>query len=216
MYFADRRAAGRVLARALARYANPGETVVLALPRGGVPVAYEVAVALRSPLDVFTVRKLGVPGHEELAMGAVASGDSVLLDEGLIASLELSAADVEAVKRRELRELERRELLYRDERPRPDIAGKTTIVVDDGLATGSSMRAAVEALRRRRPARIIAAVPVGAAETCKRLRAIADDVVCVLEPEHFYAVGAYYEDFRQTSDDEVRTLLAASEERLHR
>ena len=214
--FSDRRAAGRVLARALAAYGGQRNVLVLALPRGGVPVAFEVAKALRAPLDVFAVRKLGVPGHEELAMGAVASGGITIVDERLISMLGLRDEDVQQIKRHELEELQRREGAYRDNRPRPSVSGKSVIVVDDGLATGSSMRAAVEALREKKPARIVAAIPVGAPETCERLRYVADDVVCVLEPPDFGAVGAHYLDFRQTSDDEVRVLLDAAAAELRR
>lgn len=214
--FGDRRAAGRALARALSAYAGRRDVVVLALPRGGVPVAFEVAKALHAPLDVFAVRKLGVPGHEELAMGAVASGGITVLDDRLISMLGLQADEVQHVKRRELEELHRRESAYRDSRPQPPLSGRTVIVVDDGLATGSSMRAAVEALREKEPARIVAAVPVGAPETCERLRYLADDVVCVLEPVDFGAVGAHYVDFRQTGDDEVRLLLDAAAAELLR
>ena len=208
--FSDRRGAGCALARALSAYAAQRNVLVLALPRGGVPVGFEVARALRAPLDIFAVRKLGVPGQEELAMGAVASGGITIVDERLISMLGLPAEDVQQIKRRELEELHRREIAYRDDRPRPSVSGKTVIVVDDGLATGSSMRAAVEALREQKPARIVAAVPVGAPETCERLRYVADDVICVLQPPEFGAVGAHYRNFRQTSDDEVRALLAAA------
>lgn len=214
--FSDRRAAGCALARALSAYSGRRDVLVLALPRGGVPVAFEVAKALRAPLDVFAVRKLGVPGHEELAMGAVASGGITILDERLVSMLGLRAEDVLQIKRRELEELHRRESAYRDTRPRPSVSGKTVIVVDDGLATGSSMRAAVEALREKKPARIVAAVPVGAPDTCERLGYLADEVVCVLQPADFGAVGAHYLDFRQTSDDEVRVLLDAAAAELRR
>lgn len=214
--FTDRHSAGRVLARALEPYAGQPGIVVLALPRGGVPVAYEVARALHAPLDVFAVRKLGVPGHEELAMGAVASGDVCVLDVRLAGMLGVQPGDIERVKRRELEELHRRESVYRDNRSRPALTGKTAIVVDDGLAGGSSMRAAVEAVRASRPARIIVAVPVGAQETCERLRSIADDVLCVLSPPEFHAVGAHYVDFRQTTDEEVRALLDAAAAELAR
>lgn len=208
--FGDRRAAGRALARALEPYGGAPGPVVLALPRGGVPVAYEVAHALHAPLDVFAVRKLGVPGHEELAMGAVASGGIFVLDTRLADMLGVQPAQIERVKTSELEELRRRENAYRDTRPRPQVTGKTVIVVDDGLATGSSMRAAVEALRQSNPARIIVAVPVGAPDTCERLRSVADDVLCVLAPSDFHAVGAHYVDFRQTTDEEVRALLDAA------
>lgn len=208
--FSDRRAAGRVLARALGAYAGKSDLVVLGLPRGGVPVAYEVAEALHAPLDVFTVRKLGVPGHEELAMGAVASGGTVILDARLAEMLGVTPEDIERVKQCELEELRRRESAYRDTRPRPQLQGKTVIVIDDGLATGSSMRAAVEALRGSDPAQVLVAVPVGAADTCERLRSVADDVFCVLTPVDFHAVGAHYVDFRQTDDEEVRSLLESA------
>jgi len=209
--FADRRAAGRALAEALKGYRGRSDVVVLALPRGGVPVAYEVARALHAPLDVFTVRKLGVPGHRELAMGAVATGGSVVLDRDLIQRLQVPADELEAVIDDESRELLRREAAYRDHRRRPSLGGTVAIVVDDGLATGASMQAAIEALRTRHPARIVAAAPVGAGATCERLRSIADQVVCPLQPEPFFAVGMYYEDFGQTTDDEVRALLNQAE-----
>lgn len=205
--FRDRREAGQHLARALQGYANRPDVVVLGLPRGGVPVAYEVARALHAPLDVFTVRKLGVPGHEEFAMGALASGGIAVVDRELLKALGLSDRQFEDVVRAETAELNRREGAYRDERPRPDIRGKTVILVDDGLATGSSMVAAIAALRRLNPARIVVAVPVGAPETCASLRRIADDVICAMTPQPFHAVGEHYANFEQTSDDEVRKLL---------
>ena len=210
--FADRRAAGRALSRALAGYAADRDVVVLGLPRGGVPVAFVVAQALHAPLDAFAVRKLGVPGHEELAMGAVASGGICILDGSVTALLALSREEIERVKARELAELARREQAYRDHRSRPAIAGKNVIVIDDGLATGSSMHAAVEALRSGNPANVVVAVPVGSPETCERMKTIADDVVCVLEPADFRAVGMHYVDFRQTTDEEVRSLLALAAE----
>jgi putative phosphoribosyl transferase len=205
--FRDRAEAGRALASRLAAYANVRGVMVLGLPRGGVPVAYEVARALKAPLDVFLVRKLGVPGHEELAMGAIASGGIRVLNQEVVSGLRISDAEIERVAERERAELERREALYRNGRPAPDLRHKTVIVVDDGLATGSTMRAAIEAVKRHEPARIVVAVPVGAASTCGELRAQADEVVCVMEPERFYAVGMWYQDFTQTSDDEIRTLL---------
>lgn len=210
--FADRRAAGRALSRALEGYAGRGDVVVLALPRGGVPVAFEVAQALHAPLDAFAVRKLGVPGREELAMGAVASGGICIVDGNVTGLLALSREEIERVKSRELAELSRRERAYRDHRPPLAIRGKNVIVIDDGLATGSSMHAAVEALRLGGPANLAVAVPVGAAQTCERIKTIADDVVCVLEPRDFRAVGAHYVDFRQTTDEEVRALLAQAAE----
>jgi predicted phosphoribosyltransferase len=181
---------------------------VLALPRGGVPVGYEVARALGAPLDIFLVRKLGVPGHEELAMGAIASGGVRVINQRVIDTLKIPPEVIEQVTTMELEELERREREYRDGRPPVEVAGRVAILVDDGLATGASMRAAIEALRRREPGRIIVAVPVGAAETCSDLRQEADEAVCAQEPTEFYAVGLWYEDFAQTTDDEVRDLLA--------
>ena len=204
--FVDRRAAGRALVARLQSYAGRNDVVVLALPRGGVPVAYEVAKALQAPLDVFIVRKLGVPGHEELAMGAIASGGVRVLNEDVLKWYGLSEADVEAVARFESGELERREQLYRDGRDLIGIEGRVAILVDDGLATGSTMRAAVQAVRRLNPARIVVAVPVGARDTCDGLRE-ADEVICALMPESFSAVGQWYTDFSQTTDEEVRRLL---------
>ena len=210
--FRDRRHAGRVLAQILAGYANRSDVIVLALPRGGVPVAYEVAKALHAPLDVFVVRKLGVPGHEEYAMGAIASGGVRVLNDEVVQRLGISDAAVDAVTRFEQGELERRERLYRAGRPLPDLRGRTVIVVDDGLATGSTMLAAVRALRAQQPARIVVAVPTAAAETCAQLRSEADEVVCATTPEPFRAVGTWYDDFSQTSDEEVRELLARAEQ----
>jgi putative phosphoribosyl transferase len=207
--FSDRHAAGRALAERLNAFAGRGDVVVLALPRGGVPVAYEVAHALNAPLDVFVVRKLGVPGHEELAMGAIASGDVQVLNQEVLDWYRLSDADVEAVARRERAELERREQLYRGSRPLTPIEGRIAIMIDDGLATGSTMRAAVEAVRRLKPARIVVAVPVGARNTCEEFRQIANDVVCVISPASFSAVGQWYQDFSQTTDEDVKRLLAA-------
>jgi putative phosphoribosyl transferase len=210
MIFDDRKDAGRQLAAQLVAYAGQGQNVlVLGLPRGGVPVAYEVARALGAPLDVFVVRKLGVPGHEELAMGALASGGVRAINEEVLEYLGLDPALIDEVARAESVELERRERLYRDARPAPVFVGRTVILVDDGLATGATMRAAVAALRQHRPARIVVAVPVGAASTVAELEAQADEVVCVAMPEPFWAVGTWYHDFSQTSDDEVRQLLAA-------
>jgi predicted phosphoribosyltransferase len=205
--FRDRQEAGAALAERLTAFARRDDVVVLALPRGGVPVGYEVAVALGVPLDVFTVRKLGVPGHPELAMGAIASGGVQVLNDEVLQWLRPSADVVEAVARAESTELDRRERLYRGGRPLAPIEGRTVILVDDGLATGSTMRAAVEAVRRLRAGRVIVAAPVGARDTCEAMRLVADDVVCVVSPEHFVAVGAWYLDFSETSDDEVRRLL---------
>ena len=208
--YRDRIEAGRRLAADLAEYAHRPDVVVLGLPRGGVPVAYEVARALDAPLDVFIVRKLGVPGHEEFAMGAVASGGVRVLNEALIRSLGIPRQAVEAVTARELEELARRERLYRGDRPPVDVRGRTVILVDDGLATGASMVAAIRALRQLGPARIVVAVPIAPPETCDALRSEADDVVCSMTPEPFHAVGLWYQDFAQTSDAEVRELLARS------
>lgn len=208
MRFRDRRQAGKALALELAGYAGRDDVVVLALPRGGVPVAFEVAQALHAPLDVFLVRKLGVPWHEELAMGAIASGGVRVLNEEVVGQLGIDARTIEAVAAREQAELHRRQQAYRQGRPDFDLDGKTVIVVDDGLATGSTMRAAVVALRKLGPARLVVAVPVAAAETCVELREIADEVVCTVTPYPFGGVGAWYEDFSQTEDDEVRLLLA--------
>jgi putative phosphoribosyl transferase len=206
--FRNRREAGRRLARVLGEYANRPDVLVLALPRGGVPVGYEVAQALHAPLDVFVVRKLGVPGHEELAMGAIASGGVRVLNDEVVRMLDMPEAAIDAVARDEQLELERRESLYRDGRPPVDVRGRTVLLVDDGLATGSTMRAAVKALRAQQPARIVVAVPTAAAQTCDELRREADEVVCPSTPEPFRAVGLWYEDFSQTSDDEVHDLLA--------
>ena len=208
--FVDRHAAGKTLAAALEHFAGRHDIVVLGLPRGGVPVAYEVAQALAAPLDVFIVRKLGVPGHEELAMGAIASGGVRVLNDDVVHWYQLSAAAIDAVHKAERAELERREQTYRGGRPPVSITGRVAILVDDGLATGSSMRAAVLAVRDLQPSRIVVAVPVGAAETCRALRQTADEVVCVQTPDPFRAVGLWYDDFSQTTDDEVRDLLAGA------
>jgi putative phosphoribosyl transferase len=205
--FTDRREAGRHLAQRLTEYANRDDTVVLALPRGGVPVAYEVAKGLHAPLDVFLVRKLGTPGHRELAMGAIASGGIRVVNEDVVRYLNISEAEIDAVARAEQQELERREAAYRRERSLPSLERAVVILVDDGLATGSTMRAAVQAIRQRQPARVIVAVPVGARETCRELESLADEVVCDRTPQPFSAVGQWYLNFEQTSDEEVRTLL---------
>jgi predicted phosphoribosyltransferase len=210
MYFRDRRDAGRQLAQHLASYANRPDVIVLALPRGGVPVAYEVARALHAPLDVFLVRKLGLPGHEEFAMGAVASGNVRVLNREAVEQLHIPQKVIDAVAERELQELERRERMYRDGRPFPDVRGKTVILVDDGLATGSTMRAAAAALRQQGPARLVVAVPAGSPETCAEFSAEVDEIVCAITPDPFYAVGVWYDDFTQTTDEEVRALLAAA------
>jgi putative phosphoribosyl transferase len=208
MIFRDRRQAGQQLARSLRRYAKRPDVIVLALPRGGVPVAYEVARELEVPLDVFLVRKLGVPGQPELAMGAIASGGVRVLDGDLVRRCGVSRAEIDEVQARELEELMRRERAYRGRRPAPEVAGRTVILVDDGVATGSSLKAAIAALRRRVPAAIVAAVPVAPASTARELSSLADEVVCVDQPEPFYAVGNFYDDFSPTEDEEVRELLA--------
>jgi putative phosphoribosyl transferase len=205
--FSDRRHAGRLLAERLREHARQPDTLVLALPRGGVPVAFEVARALELPLDVFVVRKLGVPGHEELAMGAIASGGVRVLNPEVTGRIRASERIVGRVAERERAELERRERRYRYGRPPPRVEGKVVILIDDGLATGSTMRAAVTALRAQNPARIVVAVPTAARATCAALRNLADEVVCLATPEPFMAVGQSYRHFGQTSDEEVRDLL---------
>jgi len=212
MLFRDRTEAGCQLAAKLAAYACRSDVLVLALPRGGVPVAFEVARALHAPLDVFLVRKLGVPGHEELAMGAIASGGVRVLNEDVVRMLRIPDRMIDAVAAEEHRELERRERDYRGDRPAPQVRGKTVIVIDDGLATGSTMRAAVAALRQQRPARIVVAVPVGAPETCAQFQDEADEAICARTPEPFCAVGLWYGDLSQTTDEEVRDLLARAAE----
>jgi len=211
-FFRDRREAGRLLAAKLAAYANRPDVIVLALPRGGVPVAYEVARALNAPLDIFLVRKLGVPGYEELAMGAIATGGVRVLNDQLVGGLRIPDYIVDEVAASEQQELARRERLYRGDRPAPDVRGRTVILVDDGLATGATMLAAVKALRQQQPARIVVAVPTASPETCEQLRAEVDDIICAITPEPFHAVGLWYEDFSQTTDEEVRDLLARSAE----
>jgi putative phosphoribosyl transferase len=206
--FRDRYDAGRFLAEKLTGFAGRPDLLVLALPRGGVPVGYEVARALDAPLDVFLVRKLGVPGQRELAMGAIATGGVRVLNHDLVRALAIAEPAIEAVAAEEQAELERRERAYRDGRPPPDVRGHTVILVDDGLATGSTMRAAARALRQQDAARIVVAVPVAPPDTCAEFRDEVDDVVCALMPEPFYAVGLWYQDFSQTSDDEVHDLLA--------
>jgi putative phosphoribosyl transferase len=210
MVFQDRRDAGRELAKKLMKYAGRPDVLVLALPRGGVPVGYEVAQTLHAPLDIFVVRKLGLPGREELAMGAIASGGIRVLNDEVVKGLRISSQTIDAVARNEERELARRERLYRGERPPMDVRGRVVILVDDGLATGSTMRAAVAALRQQNPSRIVVAVPVGAAETCREFAEEADEAICANAPEDFRAVGMWYEDFSQTSDEEVHELLELS------
>lgn len=207
MRYQDRADAGRQLAEKLTAYAREPNVLVLGLPRGGVPVAFEVAKALRAPLDIFLVRKLGVPGHEELAMGAIASGGIRVLNTVVVDQLGLSEETIDAVAADELRELERRERTYRGGRSAPEVGGRTVILVDDGLATGSTMRAAVAALRRQKPARVVVAVPVGSQEACDDLQSEADETICAHAPRPFRAVGLWYDDFSQTTDEEVTQLL---------
>jgi putative phosphoribosyl transferase len=203
----DRSEAGKRLARELMRYASRSDVLVLALPRGGVPVGFEVARALGVPLDVFVVRKLGMPFHEELAMGAIASGGAQLLNEDVIQTYAISDEEIGRVVESELRERERRERLYRGDRPFPTLNDRIVVLVDDGLATGSTMRAAVMALREEQPARIVVAVPVAAKDACDAFRDVVDEIVCLETPEPFDAVGQWYENFRQTTDQEVHALL---------
>jgi putative phosphoribosyl transferase len=205
--FQNRTEAGRRLAAALVRYAGRNDVLVLGLPRGGVPVAFEIANALDAPLDVFIVRKLGLPGHEEFGIGAIASGGMRIVDESVLRAYGVDADTLDQITARELRELGRREQLYRDGRPFPTIENRIVILVDDGLATGSTMRAAVAALREKRPREIVVAVPVGARETCAAMAALADEIVCLETPDPFYAVGLWYMNFEQTEDDEVHDLL---------
>ncbi len=206
--FTDRRSAGQTLGPKLHAYANRADAIVLGLPRGGVPVAFEVARVLGVPLDVFTVRKLGVPGHDELAMGAIASGNIRVLNEETIAAFSISLESLAAVQAREMLELDRRERRYRDGRPLPTLSGRVAILVDDGLATGASMRAAIRALRARAPAGVVVAVPVAAAQICRELAREADDIICAHTPRRLISVGHWYRRFSQTSDDEVYALLA--------
>ena len=206
--FHDRAEAGELLADRLSGLADRDDVVVLALPRGGVPVGYEVATALRVAFDVFVVRKLGVPGQEELAMGAIASGGVRIVNHDVVDSLGIPAAVIDQVAQRENIELERREGLYRGQRPLIPLEDKTVVLVDDGLATGATMRVSVTAVRRQQPARIIVAVPVGAASTCEELGGEADEVICLRSPDPFVAVGLWYRDFTETSDNDVRALLA--------
>jgi predicted phosphoribosyltransferase len=208
--FRDRRDAGRFLAGLLEEYRGRPDVIVLGLPRGGVPAAYEVATALGAPLDVFLVRKLGTAGREELAMGAIASGGVMVINDDVVRGLAIAPEAIQHAAEREGRELVRREQAYREGRPFPAVAGKVVIVVDDGLATGSSMRAAIEALSGLRPARIVVAVPAAPESTCRELAALADEVVCATTPSPFFAVGNSYWDFTQTTDEEVRDLLRAA------
>ena len=212
--FMDRAEAGRFLAAQLGEYANRPDVLVLALPRGGVPVAYQVATALNAPLDIFLVRKLGVPGQEELAMGAIATGGVRVLNDEIVNYLDIPSKVIDAVAMEEERELERRERLYRGERPARAVRGRLAILIDDGLATGSTMRAAAIALRQQQPASIVIAVPVASNQICDELRTEVDKVICAATPEPFRAVGLWYEDFTQTTDEEVRDLLARADLRL--
>ena len=211
--FIDRTDAGKLLAAKLIQYAGRQDTIVLALPRGGVPVAFEIARTLRAPLDVFMVRKLGLPGHEELAMGAIATGGVMVLNTDVVAHLYIPQRTIDTITRQEQHELKRRELLYRGDRPAPDVRGKTVILVDDGLATGSTMRAAIAALRKSEPGRLVIAVPVAPPSEVAELESEVDEVVCVFTPKGFDGVSRWYHDFSQTSDQEVRDLLSQSETR---
>jgi putative phosphoribosyl transferase len=207
MIFRDRTDAGKFLATKLTRYAGRPDLLVLALPRGGVPVAFEVAKFLEAPLDVFLVRKLGLPGHEEAAMGAIASGGIIVLNDEMLQRMRIPDHVINSVAQRELQELKRREKVFRAGLPEIDVNGRVVILVDDGLATGSTMRAAAQALRKQNPRRLIVAVPVGSPDTCEEFRAEVDEAVCGVEPEPLYAVGMWYEDFSQTTDEEVQHLL---------
>jgi putative phosphoribosyl transferase len=215
MLFRDRTEAGQRLAAQLGDLAD-GDSVVLALPRGGVPVGFEVAQALNIPLDVCVVRKLGTPGQEELAMGAIASGGVRVVNWDVIDTFAISTQQIDAVATREARELERREREYRGSRERVDVRGRTVILVDDGLATGSTMRAAIAAVRQQRPKKVVVAVPVAARSTCADLQEEADEMVCLYAPLQFYAVGQWYQNFSQTTDEEVRELLERAAERAQR
>jgi putative phosphoribosyl transferase len=214
--FSDRAEAGRRLAEQLQQYAGRDDVIVLGLPRGGVPVAFEVARNLGVPLDVFIVRKLGVPGFEELAAGAIASGGVRVLNDDVVRVLPNAEETIASITAREILEIERREQIYRDGRPAPELRDRVVILVDDGLATGATMRAAVKALRQRGVAKIVVSVPVGAPETCRELEKEADEIICAISPAWFQAVGQYYEDFSQTTDDEVRELLVRVAQRFDR
>lgn len=205
--YRDRVEAGTILAQQLSAYANRNDVLVLALPRGGVPVAFEIAKSLSAPLDVFIVRKLGVPGHSELAMGAIAMGGIHVFNNDILQELNISQDELKAVIAKEEQELKRRETAYRGDHPFPSIKDKTIILVDDGIATGASMRAAIKALRELKPASIVVAVPVADKHMCENMQPLVDRLVCPLQPMHFYAVGAWYDDFAQTEDEEVFTLL---------
>ncbi len=210
--FADRTDAGRRLAQELSEYEDREDTVVLGLPRGGVPVAFEVTRKLEAPLDVFVVRKLGVPGNPELAMGAIASGGVRVVNEEVVSSTRISDQQIERVSQEEREKLERREQTYRGARPGLSLEGKVVLLVDDGLATGATMRAAINALREHRPREIVVAVPTGPAETCSELEGMVDEVICLTTPSPFFGVGGSYQDFSQTTDEEVRDLLERADE----
>jgi putative phosphoribosyl transferase len=212
MIFKNRADAGRKVAARLTHYADRADVLVLALPRGGVPVAYEVAKKLKAPLDIFLVRKLGVPGYEELPMGAIASGGVRVINQDIVDYLRIPIGVIDAVAEHEQRELERRERAYRDHRPQPDISDHVVILIDDGLATGSTMRAAAASLRLQKPRRIVVAVPVSSPETCDEFRSEVDEIICAVTPQNFQGVGLWYEDFSQTSDEEVRELLKRARE----
>jgi predicted phosphoribosyltransferase len=212
--FKDRRDAGRKLAQKLSAYASQPNMLILALPRGGMPVAYEVALALNVSLDIFLVRKLGLPGREELAIGAIASGGVRILNSDIIRMLSVPEEVINFIARRELQELQRQERLHRGQRPSPEVRNRKVILIDDGLATGASMRAAVAGLRAQHPSRIVIAVPAAAAGTCDALRSEVDEVVCAITPEPFYGVSRWYEDFSQVTDEEVRTLLENANHQL--
>jgi putative phosphoribosyl transferase len=205
--FRDRREAGQRLAAKLSTYANRSDVLVIGLPRGGVPVAAEVAKALHAPMDICLVRKLGVPSHKELAMGAIASGGVRVLNYDVLSWLKISSKTIDEVAARELRELQRRDRLYRGDRPSPEVRDRTVILVDDGLATGSTMRAAIGVLKEQHPQRLVVAVPVAAPDICQEMRGIVDEVVCIMTPDPLYAIGFWYENFAQTTDAEVCELL---------
>lgn len=205
--YINRSEAARPLAEALQPYAGRSDVLILGLPRGGVPVAYEVAQTLKASLDLMLVRKLGVPGHEELAMGAIATGGIRVLNDDVVEGLGISDADIERIAAREQQELQRRDRVYRGNRPPPDMEGQCVILVDDGLATGATMRSAIAAVRRQNPARLVVAVPVAPLHTVARLREEADEVVCPATPEPFFSIGQWYEDFAPVSDEDVRALL---------
>ncbi|MBW4448420.1 MAG: phosphoribosyltransferase [Spirirestis rafaelensis WJT71-NPBG6] len=207
MIFKDRTAAGKLLAEKLVAYANRSDALVLALPRGGVPVAFEVAKALNAPLDVFVVRKLGVPGQKELAMGAIADGGVRILNEDIIRDEKIDPEAIEKVTVEEQQELQRRQNLYRGDRPKPVIQGRTILLIDDGLATGATMRAAIAALHKQQPAKIVVGVPTSSPQTCQEIKSQVDEIICAQTPSPFYSVGFWYEKFPQTTDQEVRDLL---------